>query len=81
MLCLQRVKSAHVVQLVQVELTPCQVEAGSGAQAFPRRRDGRQHGLQGAVELRVLQSVIPQSPEQLPLGSFRRSCRTEGGVR
>lgn len=55
------------------ELTTWQVEACGGAQAFAGRLDRSQEGVQGVVELRVLQGVVPQRPEQLTLSMLRSS--------
>ncbi len=55
------------------ELTSCQVDASRHAQAFAGRPDGGEQVPQGVVELRVLQRVVPQSPEQLPLRLLRPS--------
>lgn len=62
-------------------LTSCQVDARRGAQAFAGRADRGQHVFQGVVELRVLQGVVPQGPEQLPLSALRGSWGTGGQVR
>ncbi|TNN47457.1 hypothetical protein EYF80_042342 [Liparis tanakae] len=52
-------------------LTSGQVEACGAAQAFSRRPDGDQQVPEGVVHLGVLQGVVPQGPEQLPLGVLR----------
>ena len=60
------------------ELTSCQVDAIGGAKAFSRRPDRGQHVFQGGVELGILQGVVPQSPEQLPLSILRPSWGIRG---
>lgn len=63
----------------KVELTSCCVEPCGGAQAFPRGLHRSQQVLQGVLELRVLQGVIPEGPVQLPLGVLSAPCRTGAG--
>lgn len=60
------------------ELTSCQVDPCRGAQAFAGHTDRGQQVFQGVVELRVLQGVVPQSSEQLPLSALRASWGTGG---